>query len=209
MPTTPIAALAALSLLGSCASWKKFGYEGWGRERAQQPARVVEALAIAPGARVADLGAGGGYFTTRLADAVGPQGRVYAIDLDPDMLGLLREQAAGRANVEVIAATPDDPRLPVGGVDLLFSCNTYHHLSDRSAYFRRLAPSLRPGGRIALIDHDGRGWFGWLLFGHATPAEVMREEMAAAGYRLVQQHDFLARQSFLVFARAEGEPVRR
>ena len=198
-----IAPLVALSLLGSgCASWKKFGYEGWGRDRDQQPQRVLDTLAVPPGAHVADLGAGGGYFTFRFADVVGTDGVVYAVDIDPDMIEYLRARAAERqiANVEVIAAAPDDPRLPADSVDLLFTCNTYHHLSDRSAYFRKLAPALRPGARVAIIDHDGRGWFGW-LFGHATPAETIRAEMEAAGYLLAARYDFLSVQSFQVFTR--------
>lgn len=199
--TMPV--VAATLLWAGCAGWKRFAYEGWGRDRAQQPARVLAALDLAPGAQVADLGAGGGYFTFRFADAVGPTGRVYAIDVDPDMLAYLREQAQARGltNVEVIAAAPDDPRLPPDGVDLLFTCNTYHHLQDRTAYFARLRPALRPGGRVAIVDYDGRGWFGW-LFGHATAAATIRDEMTAAGYRLVASYDFLAQQSFQIFAPA-------
>lgn len=197
----PLAVLAVL--WGGCASWKKFGYEGWGRDRDQQPERVLAALGITPGMRVADLGAGGGYFTFRFAAAVGADGIVYAIDVDPDMLGYLREQveARGLGNVEVIAAALDSPNLPLDSVDLLFTCNTYHHLGDRAAYFRRLRPVLRPGARVAIIDHDGRGWFGW-LFGHATTAATIGAEMEAAGYRLQAQHDFLSQQSFLIFVPA-------
>ncbi len=197
----PLAVLALLS--GGCASWKRFAYEGWGRDRSQQPERVMAALAIERGAHVADLGAGGGYFTFRFAAAVGPDGVVYAVDVDPDMLDYLREQARerGLGTIEVIAAAPDDARLPEGSVDLLFTCNTYHHLADRIAYFRRLRPALRPGARVAIIDYDGRGLFGW-LFGHATPAATIRAEMEAAGYRLAAQHDFLTHQSFQVFVPA-------
>jgi SAM-dependent methyltransferase len=195
--------LIAIALLfgGGCASWKKFGYEGWGRDRWQKPQQVVDALAIAPGSRIADLGAGGGYFTFRLADATGPGGMVYAIDVDPDMIAYLRDRAAtdGYRNVDVIEAAADDPRLPAAGVDLLFTCNTYHHLADRTAYFARLKPSLRPGGRVAILDHDGSGFFGW-LFGHSTKPDDIRAEMEAAGYRLERQYDFVDRQGFLVFS---------
>ena len=195
--------LVLLFIGSGCASWKKWAYEGFGRDRWQQPERVIEVLDIAPGARVADLGAGGGYFTFRLADAVGPTGTVYAIDLDPDMLTYLRERAAREQvrNVEVIEAGADDPHLPADGVDLVFTVNTYHHLADRPAYFARLKPALRPGGRVAILDHNGGGWFGW-LFGHSTKPETVRAEMEAAGYRLDRQYDFLDRQGFLVFTPA-------
>src|SRR6185295_7813183 len=108
-------ALCALVLLlgGGCARWKKFAYEGFDRDRDQQPERVVEVLLLKPGDRVADLGAGGGYFTFRFAEAVGPTGRVYAVDIDPDMTDYLRTRAAeeGYGNVEVIAATADNSGL--------------------------------------------------------------------------------------------------
>ena len=194
-------AVASLAFVSSCASWKKFAYEGFGRDRSQQPDQVVAALGLQPGEQVADLGAGGGYFTFRLADAVGPRGRVYAIDLDPDMVDYLKRQAAERGyhNVEVIEATADDPRLPAGSVDLLFTCNTYHHIGERSAYFARAKAALRPGGRVAIIDMNGSGWFAW-LFGHATNPATIRSEMEGAGYTLDREHDFLSQQSFLVFA---------
>lgn len=196
--------LCALLLVGSgCARWKKFAYEGFGRDRSQQPERVIAALDLKPGDRVADLGAGGGYFTFRLSDAVGPTGRVYAVDIDPDMIEYLQKRAAadGYHNVEVVTATADSPGLAPDSVDLLFTCNTYHHLSERSVYFARARTALRPGGRVAIIDYNGKGWFGW-LFGHSTQADTIRSEMEAAGYRPTQQHDFLAQQSFLIFTPA-------
>jgi ubiquinone/menaquinone biosynthesis C-methylase UbiE len=199
----PVCALS-LVMAGGCAKWKKFAYEGFNRDSSQQPERVIAALDLKPGDRVADLGAGGGYFTFRFADAVGPTGRVYAIDVDPDMIEYLKTRAAadGYQNVEVRAATADDAGLPPDSVDLLFTCNTDHHLDDRSAYFARTRSTLRPGGRVAIIDMNGTGWFSW-LFGHATPADTVRAEMQAAGYQLAEQHDFLDGQSFLVF-KVEG-----
>ena len=109
---------------------------------------MVADLALAPGARVADLGAGGGYFTFRLARAVGPTGLVYAVDVDPGMVDFLAEQAAEQAlaNVRPVLAAGDDPRLSEP-VDLVFTSNTYHHLANRVAYFSACvsAPS-RPAG---------------------------------------------------------------
>lgn len=190
---------AFLSSAG-CAALKQCAYEGFGRDSWQQPEKVLEALEIEPGDHVADLGAGSGYFTFLLAQAVGRDGRVYAVDVDRDMVALLSErvEAEGHKNVEVILAEPDDPVLPEASLDLLFTCNVYHHLENRSAYFARVAKSLKPDGRVAIIDLSGKSWFAWLT-GHATPAEVIEREMKAAGYTPVRTFDFLPKQVFLIF----------
>lgn len=171
-----------------------------GRDEWQQPKAVIQALDITPGAHVADLGAGGGYFTFRLADAVGPTGRVYAVDTDEASLTFIDNQVrqrGGPENIELVLATPNNPRLLPDKVDLIFICNTYHHLAERVTYFRSLSTSLRPGGRIAIIDFTDKGWAG--LFGHATDNATIRQEMGAAGYRLIKDFDFLPKQHFLVF----------
>jgi ubiquinone/menaquinone biosynthesis C-methylase UbiE len=166
------AALAVVAcLLGGCGPLKRLSYEGFGRDAWQQPERVVAALGIAPGDRVADLGSGSGYFTIRLAPAVGSAGKVYAVDVDPEMNGYLRDRLAREkiANVEVILGRPEDPLLPDGGVDLVVTVDTYHHIEDRPVYFRNLRRDLAPGGRVAVIDYDGRkGWFVWLTGHHAA-----------------------------------------
>ena len=133
------------------------------------------------------------HFTFRFADAVGPDGRVYAIDIDPDMLGYLRERVSSerRANVEVVEAAPDDSRLPASSVDLVFLCNTYHHVSDRVAYFDTLRARLRPAGRVAIVEYKTGD--------HGTSPDVIRKELADAGYREVKEETFLAEQSFLIF----------
>jgi predicted methyltransferase len=155
----------------------------------------VAALGLVPGQKVADLGAGGGYFTGRLAQAVGADGVAYAVDVDPEMTAHLAAKAA--PNVKAVLAKPDDPVLPER-VDLIFTCNTYHHLPDRSTYFRSAQQYLRPGGRVAIVEYEKHGWL-QRVFPHYTPPETIRAEMTAAGYRLVAEHDFLERQSFQVF----------
>lgn len=191
---------AVCVLVGCTAEMKARAYASGDRDAWQQPARVVEVLGITPGAHVADLGAGGGYFTFLLADAVGAGGRVYAVDVAEDMNARLREIAArdGYTNIDVVLARADALGLPAGGVDLLFTSNTYHHLSDRVAYFERAAEHLRPGGRLAVLDYKPGG--GWFLGSHATDAAAIREELGEAGYRLLEEHDFIDRQHFLVFA---------
>jgi predicted methyltransferase len=172
------------------------------RDAWQKPKEVIQKLSVAAGSRVADLGAGGGYFTWYLADAVGPQGLVYAIEIDETALRIIeRERAARRIpNVVLVKAEPHDTKLPQP-VDLVFSCDTYHHMTDRIAYFRSLAGSLRPGGRVAILDFHPHGFFSGLL-GHGTDKNEVRHEMEAAGYRLVEDYDLIEPQHFQVFARA-------
>ena len=190
---------------GACTELKRRAYAPADRDEWQQPERVVETLALAPGDRIADLGSGGGYFTFLLADAVGATGRVYAVDVDEGMNEALREDAVakGYENVEVVLAAPDDPKLAPGSVDLLFTSNTYHHIDDRSAYFRRAAAALAPGGRVAIVEFDESP--GWFHGAHSTSPDEIRSEMEAAGYRLVASYEFLERQSFTIFERADGK----
>jgi arsenite methyltransferase len=192
--------LAAAVLLAGCAQLKQCAYEGVNRDDWQQPQRVIAALNIRPGDRVADLGSGGGYFTFRLAEAVGPAGRVYAVDIDRDMVDLIAKRVKQEtlSNIEPVLAKPDDPLLPKAGVDLIFTSNTYHHIDKRIAYFANLRKYLRPGGRVAIIDFDRRSWFEG-LFRHYTPTEFIKPEMEQAGYSLQEDLDFLDRQSFLIF----------
>jgi len=199
-----VLALLAAGLVAGCGPLRRFAYAGPGRDGWQQPDRVVASLGLAPGARVADLGAGGGYFTWRLADAVGPQGQVFAVDVDDEMLAHLAEQSRerGDANVETVLGEYDDPLIPEGGVDWIFTCNTYHHIEERSAYFAIARRYLRPGGRVAIVEFNGQGWFErWFV--HYVPTDEIRAEMGAAGYVELASHDYLDRQSFLVFGLAD------
>ena len=154
-----------------------------------------------PGEEVADLGSGSGYFTFRLADAVGQFGKVYAVDIDADMNTdlKLRVKEKEYENIEVVLATPNDPGLPENSIDLIFSSNAYHHLENRATYFGNLKKYLAPQGRIAIIDFHGEGWFQQLI-GHYTPGEVIQRELQEAGYTLDQEFDFLPKQVFLIFS---------
>ncbi len=199
-----IATLLVVTLVGGCTSWKRCAYEGSDRDSWQQTSRVVEALAIQPGDRVADLGAGSGYFTVHLARAVGPSGRVYAVDVDAEMNEYLEERLAeeGIENVEVVLGEFEDPLLPDGQIDLLFTSNTYHHLQDRPAYFRRVRADLTAEGRVAVIDFDGTEGLFVKLMGHFTDKQTLLSEMEEAGYRVARDHGFLERQSFVEFTPA-------
>jgi ubiquinone/menaquinone biosynthesis C-methylase UbiE len=197
-------AAVAIVMLGAsfpaCTSFKVWSYQGGDRTAWQKPTAVMASLQLHKGDDVADIGAGGGYFTFRLADEVGPTGKVYAVDVDDDMLGVLKEQIAaeGRKNVEVVKGRYDDPMLPEKAVDLIFTSNTYHHIDAPTEYFRRVRNYLKPGGRVAILDLNDQTWFPY-LFGHYTPTDVIEKEMAAAGYMLEIKLDFVDRQSFQIF----------
>jgi ubiquinone/menaquinone biosynthesis C-methylase UbiE len=162
----------------------------------------VGELAIEPGSRVADLGAGGGYFTFRLAEAVGPGGTVFAVDVDEDMTSHLENRVDddGITNVTVVLGRFEDPLLPDGEVDLVFTSNTYHHIENRVDYFRALSTDLTSGGRVAILELNDSSWFP-RTFGHFTGPEAIIDEMNRAGYRLERRLDFVERQSFLIFRR--------
>ncbi len=199
MRSLRISVALAIALSLGCGNWKRFAYEG-GRDDWQQPERVIASLGIEPGDHVADLGAGSGYFTLRLAEAAGPTGKVFAVDVDASMNEYLRERVkeAGVRNVEVIDGEFEDPLLPDGRIDLIFSANTYHHLQERSEYFRNVRRDLAPGGRIAIIDYNNTTWFPRVM-GHGTDKAVLIAEMQEAGYDVADDHVFVERQNFVVF----------
>lgn len=169
------------------------------RDAWQKPHEVIQALALAPDARVADLGAGTGYFAARLANML-PGGRVYAVDVEQDMVRYLeaRAQREGLRNIVSVKGEPDDPRLPEK-VDLILLVDVYHHIGDRTSYFRRLREALRPGGRIAVVDFKLDSPAGPPRAARIAP-EAVRTEMQAAGYSVAAEHSFLPYQYFLVFS---------
>jgi len=164
----------------------------------QFPELVIKALKLEEGMKVADLGSGTGYFTFRLAEAVGFSGKVYAVDIDAEMKASIDKQAVEKQmeNVRSVLAVEHDPLIPEK-VDLIFSVNAYHHIKDRANYFRNAARYLKPGGRVAIID------FRKGAFRHYTELKVLLEEFKAAGYALDKAHGMLPRQNFLVFSLAK------
>jgi SAM-dependent methyltransferase len=159
---------------------------------------VLDALRLQPGSRVADLGAGTGYFTVRIATRI-PDGKVFAVDMEPDMVRYLRERAE-REHLHVIVpvlASAASPNLPEP-VDLFLVVDTYHHIDSRIAYFQALRRSLRPDGRLAIVDFKLDSPQGPPPQ-HRVPPEKAIAELAAAGYSLVERHDLLPWQYFLIF----------
>ena len=178
-------------------SWAKV-FDDPERDRWQKPHEVIKALKLAPGAKVADIGAGTGYFAARLAHMT-PQGRVYAVDLEPDMVKHLEERARRERlnNLVAVQAKPDSAALPEK-VDRVLLVDTYHHIGDRIVYFKRLQGSLRPRAEVAIIDFTPESPIGPPKSAR-IPAPTVAEEMTLAGYAQVAQHGFLPNQYFLVF----------
>jgi arsenite methyltransferase len=177
------------------------------RDQYQKPSEVIEALDLQPGMAVADLGSGSGYFTRRFVKAVTDTGIVYAIDVEPEMLTYVKESLLRLGlphRVEFVIAKPDQVPLPPASVDLIFVCNTLHHLDNRAQYFRTVSSALKPGGRIAIIDFYPDERSGELGFPkrHLVSRDTAVTEMTAAGYRLTQEHTFLPKQYFLEFTPA-------
>ncbi len=173
------------------------------RDAWQQPEAVIRALGLAPDAAVADIGAGTGYFAVRLARSV-PGGRVVAVDTSPDMVRYLtsRSQREGLPNLVVRLGAPDDPGLDAP-VDLALLVDVYHHIAARERYFERLRSSLKPGGRLAVIDFRLDAKRGPPPGARIAPERV-KAELARAGFELEAEHGFLPEQYFLVF-----RPARR
>ena len=176
--------------------------EGEDRAVWQKPDEVVAALALRPGDVACEIGAGPGYFSLRLARAVGERGHVFAVEAHPRMLEVLRDRiaAAGVANVTPILALQADPLLPPSSCDLALIVNTFHHFPDGAAYLRRLARALKPGGRIVIVDFHERE----LPVGpppeHKLSREAFLRVAGEAGLKLDREETFLPWQYFLTLA---------
>jgi predicted methyltransferase len=186
---------------GDADKWSKV-FDDPKRDAWQKPHEVIQALALKPDAVIADIGAGTGYFAARLAHMT-PKGRVYAVDSEPAMVKHLAERAKreGLNNLVPLPAKPNDPALPEK-VDLAMFVDVYHHIESRERYFRQLAGSLKPDGRVAVIDFRMDSPVGPPRAARIEPERV-KAELAKAGYSLAQEHVFLPNQYFLVFAPAK------
>lgn len=171
---------------------------------------ILAALAVEPGMTVADIGSGGGYYTFKFSEAVGPQGKVYAVDIDKDFLRFIAGDARRRGirNIEPLRSGPNGGALPPDSCDLAFCRNSFHHLPSPLAYMRNLRFALKRGGRIAIID--------WLPKSgdnvghrHGIEAKEIQSIMEKADYELVASYDFLPDQSFGLYRFAGGTTVKK
>lgn len=200
LPVLPAAAQSPHShdhSFSGAEHWAKI-FDDPKRDAWQKPHEVIQALKLKPDAVIADIGSGTGYFAARFAHMV-PKGRVYGIDTEPDMVKYLADRAKreGLKNVTAVQVKPGDLQLPEKA-DVIVLVDVYHHVQNREQYFRQLQRSLKPGGRLAVIDFrmdspDGPPKSVRL------PPEQVKSEMQRAGYGLVEEHVFLPKQYFLVF----------
>jgi arsenite methyltransferase len=176
-------------------------FEGPERDAWQKPDEVVTQLHLRPGDVVADIGAGTGYFTRRFAAAVGLSGQALGLDIEASMVAYMIEDAKKRGLTHYTArqVQPDDPQLAPQSVDVVFICDTYHHMQDHVAYVRRLAQSLKPGGRVVIVDFQKRLLpLGPPMEWKLAPEAVI-EEFRQAGFQLARSEEFLPYQYFLEF----------
>jgi SAM-dependent methyltransferase len=171
------------------------------RDAYQKPHEVVMALGLKEGEVLADIGAGSGYFSFRLAPHVGDKGRVYAVDINPDMILYMnrRIRELGLRNVITVLSDLDDPLLPDASVNRFFICNTWHHIDDQAKYLTLMKRMLKKGGQVVMIDFQKRE----LPVGPPVGMKIARgdliRQMEAHGFRVVKEHTFLPYQYFLVF----------
>ncbi len=174
------------------------------RDEYQKPHEVIMALDLKEGEKIADIGAGSGYFAFRLARHVGETGRVCAVDVSPDMIIHMNRaiRDMGIANVTTILAPPDDPLLPDKSIDRFFICDTWHHIENQTKYLELMKKMLKPKGQVVMIDFQKRE----LPVGPPVEMKIAREDliaqMRANGFELLKEHTFLPYQYFLVFTRA-------
>jgi len=167
-----------------------------------RPAEIIASLNIHDGDIIADIGSGGGYFTLVLAGKAGKTGRVYAVDVKSKYLDFIRSKAAreGLDNISTVLGEGGEMDLPLAGLNLVFARNVYHHLPAPTDYFSKIKKYLKPGGRVAIIDHKPKRGFNFVaLFKHHTPGETIIQEMETAGYSLLMSFYFLPDQTFTIF----------
>jgi ubiquinone/menaquinone biosynthesis C-methylase UbiE len=180
------------------------GGAGWlerpEREAEEDPARAIEALDIKPGMTVADIGAGSGYYTVRLARKVGADGKVYATDIQVGMLSIIQRRAAMEklTNIVPVLGAADDPKLPPGSVDLALMVDVYHELAAPQAFVRRLRDALKPDGRLVLIEFRKEDPRVPIKEEHKMSVAEVRQELSADGYAIDRVIDVLPWQHIIV-----------
>lgn len=175
------------------------------RDLWQRPDLIMDALAIADASRVADIGAGAGWFTIRLARRVGPNGLVYAQDVQQQMLAAIsrRVQREGLTNVRTVLGRESDPRLPPGALDAVLMAGVYHEIDDREALLANIARSLKPQGRIGVVEFTLEGGGPGPPADERVDPQTVVKDAARVGLTLLRQESFLPYQYLLIFSRKD------
>jgi ubiquinone/menaquinone biosynthesis C-methylase UbiE len=171
------------------------------REWEESPDQMLDALDLKPGMTVADVGAGVGYLTLRIARRVGPQGKVYGVDVQKEMLVRLRQNAtkAKLSNVETVLGTENDPKLPPAQIDMILMVDVYHELSQPQAMLQSMKKALSPNGRLVLVEYRKEDPSIPIRIEHKMSAVEVQTEVEAEGYRLEKTVKTLPRQSVFIF----------
>lgn len=179
------------------------------REKEEQPTTLLKSLDIKPGAVIADIGAGSGYFTFRLADRVGPKGKIYAVEIQQEMLDIIqkRMKESKVANVEPILGTISDPKLPANSVDLVLMVDVYHEFSHPWEMTEAMVRSLKPGGRIVFVEYRLEDPDVPIKLVHKMTEKQVRKEMEPHPLRWVKTDDILPRQHIIIFEK-KTEPAK-
>src|SRR4051794_18152206 len=174
------------------------------REAEEQPDAALDAIGIAKGSTAADIGAGVGYFTWRLAERVGPSGRVYANDIQQSMLDALRKNMDKRhlKNIVPVLGDEDDPRLPENSVDVALLVDVYHEFSEPQKMLQAIRRSLKPDGRIVLLEYRKEDPAVPIRPEHKMSVEEVRAELEPEGFRLERVSEALPRQHILIFRKS-------
>ena len=177
------------------------------REAEEHPDQALDDIGIPKGSVAADVGAGAGYFTWRLAARVGPAGKVYANDIEPKMLDLLRRNMAERhiGNVETVLGAVDDPRLPRAAIDTILLVDVYHEFSEPQKMLRHMRDSLKPGGRLVLLEYRAEDPNVPIRAEHKMTVAQVKAEVEPEGFRLDKTLETLPRQHILIFRPAAAE----
>jgi len=171
------------------------------REAEEEPDKALDLLQIAKGSTAADIGAGAGYITWRLAERVGPTGKVYANDIQPAMLTLLRRNMKERHldNVETVLGMIDDPRLPANTMDLVILVDVYHEFSEPQKMLRKIRESMKTDGRLVLLEYRGEDPKVPIRPEHKMTVEQVKAELEPEGFRMDKVLEDLPRQHILIF----------
>src|SRR3984893_944399 len=177
------------------------------RETEEQPDKALDALVLKPGMTVADIGAGTGYMSLRMAKRVGPNGKVYANDLQPEMLRLLRENAAEAklTNVETVLGAESDPKLPKGQMDLVLLVDVYHEFSQPQQMLRKIREALKPDGRLVLLEYRKEDPKIPIRQEHKMSVAEVKAELEPEGFVLCPVIETLPRQHILILTKTAAQ----